>query len=132
MVLAVALVIAEVFSVTFVLLFFSVGALVVALACALGLELLSAQLLIFAVVSISGIFCLRDRLRRAVVVRSELRTDVASELILTDALPAHASGPVRYRGTQWTAVNDSDTPLAAGQTVVIERIEGIKLVVRGK
>ena len=41
-----------------------------------------------------------------------------------------ATGQVRVCGSVWSARSTDGAPIAAGTTVVVDRIEGVKLMVR--
>lgn len=51
-------------------------------------------------------------------------------VVLEDIDNLAAAGQVRVCGSVWSARSTDGTPIAAGTTVVVDRIEGVKLMVR--
>jgi membrane protein implicated in regulation of membrane protease activity len=123
------LIIAEMFHLSMVLLFFGVAALVVALAKFLGLNNLPVEIVLFAGLGIGGLLLFRRKLLRSLKTSGGLSIDRNATLMLTDDLAAHGSVGVTYQGTSWTAVNETDSDLKKGTKVYIQRTEGVKLIV---
>lgn len=138
-VLGVILIIAEVFTPGFVLLWFGIGALAAALAGILGVSSLPIQFLIFAVVSIS-----LTAASRTIFVNYFSREKAGTSLKSgVDALPgktgivvsssrgALQEGAVKVFGSTWTAYPaEGEEPLEAGERVAIERVQGASIYVR--
>ena len=131
-VLGIILVVAEIFTSTFVLLFLGVSAIIVAIIKFFGLSHLAAELIIFAILSLTGILFFRKKFVAGLQVKGNFSIDGEQKLVLTTAIPANSSASVDYQGTTWTAVNESDEDYAKGRTVIIDRTEGVKLVLRDK
>ncbi|HVF57969.1 MAG TPA: NfeD family protein [Pyrinomonadaceae bacterium] len=137
-ILGVVLIIAEVFTPGFVLLWFGVGALAAALGGSLGLGY-PAQFLIFFVVSIA-----LTAASRTLFVNYFSRGDDADRLRTgTDAMPgkigtvvtsSHGAlneGAVKVFGSVWTAYPaEGEEPLEAGDRVVVENLKGASIYVR--
>lgn len=137
--LGIILVIAEVFTPGFVLLWFGVGALVAAFASLVGLDSLSLQFLIFAVVSIA-----LTAASRTIFVNYFSREKSGNEIKMgVDALPgkigtvvsssagALNEGAVKVYGSTWTAYpSEGEEPLEAGDRVTVERVQGASIYVR--
>jgi len=138
-ILGIVLVIAEIFTPGFVLLWFGVGALAAALASFLGLGL-AAQFLIFIVLS-SGL----TALSRTIFANYFARPDDggAGLRVGADALPGQVGtvvtsssgalneGAVKVFGSVWTAYPaEGEPPLEAGDRVVVERLQGASIYVR--
>lgn len=125
------LLIFEIFTLSFVVVFFGVAALVVALIkYTTGLDNITAELLIFAGVGGSCLFFFRNKLRKTFNKRGGIANDASTVIELTAAVPPQKTGKIEYQGTVWDAFNESDRPLAVGDKAVIVRTEGIKLIVR--
>ena len=138
-VLGVILIIAEVFTPGFVLLWFGIGALAAALAGILGVSSLPIQFLIFAVVSIS-----LTAASRTIFVKYFSREKTGTSLKSgVDALPgktgivvsssrgALQEGAVKVFGSTWTAYPaEGEEPLEAGDRVEVERVQGASIYVR--
>lgn len=120
-----ALIIAEVFSGTFVLLFFGLSAFVTAGCVALGLTGLPMEILVFSAGGLLGTLTLRRPILRAFKPEGTYASD--DKITLSADVPAGASATVEYQGSPWTAVNEGTETLKAGQTVRIARKQGIRL-----
>jgi membrane protein implicated in regulation of membrane protease activity len=138
-VLGVILIVAEVFTPGFVLLWFGVGALTAALAGLVGLSSLPLQFLIFALVSVA-----LTAASRTIFVNYFSREKTGSDLKSgVDALPgkigtvvtssegALNEGAVKVFGSTWTAYPaEGEEPLEAGERVTVERVQGASIYVR--
>jgi membrane protein implicated in regulation of membrane protease activity len=122
----------ELFSGTFVVLFFACGAFLTALIAWMGLvDSLPVQVVIFALLSCGGLFYFRDKLRMAYKARdSELKGDVGTVIYMDSDVAVGAQTEVSYQGARWMAVNESGKPLTKGMPVKVAQIDGIKLVLK--
>jgi membrane protein implicated in regulation of membrane protease activity len=137
-ILGIVLIIAELFTPGFVLLWFGVGALAAAFADFLGLGL-AAQFFTFILISTS-----LTALSRTIFVNYFSRHEEGSGLRMgTDALPGQVGtvvssssgalqeGAVKVFGSVWTAYPaEGEPPLEAGERVVVESLRGASLYVR--
>ncbi len=138
-ILGIVLIIAEIFTPGFVLLWFGVGALAAALASFLGLGL-AAQFLVFILLS-----SLLTALSRTIFVNYFARPGEEGAGLRSgaDALPgqvgtvvtsssgAMQEGAVKVFGSVWTAYPaEGEEPLEAGDRVVVERLRGASIYVR--
>lgn len=137
-VLGVLLIIGEVFTPGFVLLWFGVGALAAALVGAVGLGY-AAQFLTFIIVSIA-----LTAASRTIFVNYFAREDDGPKLRTgVDSLPGQVGtvvgssrgtlgeGAVRVYGSVWTAYPaEGEEPLEAGDRVMVERVQGASIYVR--
>jgi len=135
-ILGVALIVAETFTLGFVLLWFGIGALAAALAGALGIGLLG-QFLIFAAVSIALTAASRT-------IFSNLISRHDNDALKTgmDALPGQvgtvtsaSSGAlneaaVKVYGSTWTAYPEDEVELVEGEKVEVVRVQGSSIYVR--
>ena len=133
------LIVAEVFTTGFVLLWFGIGALAAALANLAGVHSIPAQFLIFAIVSVA-----LTAASRTIFVNYFSREKTGGDLKTgADALPgkvgtvvtsSHGAlheGAVKVFGSTWTAYPaDGEEPLEAGDRVQIERVQGASIYVR--
>ena len=136
-VLGLALIVAEVFTSGFVLLWFGIGALAAAFAGLVGIDSLAVQFVIFAVVSMGLTIA-----SRTIFVNYFSRERTGDSLRSgADALPgkigtvvsssrgALNEGAVKVFGSTWTAYPaEGEAPLEAGERV--ESIEGASIYVR--
>jgi membrane protein implicated in regulation of membrane protease activity len=117
----------------FVMLWFGVGAIATAVGAALGLPL-NGQLLLFTASSV-GLFAASRTLFRKVFMhnthglRHGAEAMVGGEAFVVDALPDSGTGTVRINGELWSA-RSMEGAVAAGETVQVESLDGLKLNVR--
>ena len=136
-ILGVALIIAEIFTLGFVLFWFGIGALVAAFVGFLGFGIFW-QFLAFAIVSVTLTVLSRK-------IFADLYSQGNNDLLKTgiDSLPGQIgtvtgasngslqSGEVKVFGTTWTAFpEDGDKPLLEGEKVEVVRVKGSSLYVR--
>ena len=138
-VLGAALIVAEVFTSGFVLLWFGIGALAAAAAGIIGINNLGIQFIIFALVSIG-----LTAASRTIFVNyfsrektgGSLRTGVDSlpgkiGTVVSSSRGAMQEGAVKVFGSTWTAYPaEGESPLEAGERVRVESIEGSSIYVR--
>jgi len=138
-ILGAILVVAEVFTTGFVLLWFGIGALAAGLAGLLGVHSIVLQFLIFAIVSIA-----LTAASRTIFVNYFSREKSGDSLrSCVDGLPgkigtvvssssgALHEGAVKVFGSTWTAYPaEGEEPLEAGERVQVERVQGASIYVR--
>lgn len=138
-ILGLVLIVAEVFTPGFVLLWFGIGALAAALAALVGVDSLAIQFGIFAVVSVA-----LTAASRTIFVNYFSREKTGDSLRTgADSLPgkigtvvsssrgALNEGAVKVFGSTWTAYPaDGEEPLEAGERVQVENVKGASLYVR--
>jgi len=114
----------------FFILFFGVGALVVAAAVAVWPALaLWAQIALFSVTSLGALLLFRKRLAAVFAQEpapssNDLLRDTATPL---EPLAPGAVGKAELRGVHWKARNVADVPLAAGQRCRVAATEELML-----
>jgi membrane protein implicated in regulation of membrane protease activity len=118
----------------FFVLFFGLGALVVGALEGLGIVgPVWLQWLLFTGVSVVLLAFLRGRLVSR--LRTEARdvdTLAGEAAVLLEDLPAGQIGKAELRGTAWSARNAGARELRKGERVLVERVEGLMLFVRGE
>ncbi|PWT91962.1 MAG: NfeD family protein [Blastocatellia bacterium] len=138
-ILGAILIVAEIFTSGFVLLWFGIGALAAALAGIVGIDNLGIQFLIFATISIA-----LTAASRTIFVNYFSREKTGESLRTgVDALPgkigtvvsssrgALQEGAVKVFGSTWTAYPaPGEEPLEAGERVCVESVEGASIYVR--
>jgi membrane protein implicated in regulation of membrane protease activity len=121
-----------------ILIFFGAGAWVVAVTTWIDLTpSLQSQLLVFAIVSavllaalrrwISGKFSGHVTGVQDPQANLDEFTDKPVE-VLEDVVPGQSGGKVEFKGATWSA--RSDEMIRTGETAVIERIDGLTLIIR--
>ena len=138
-VLAAVLIVAEIFTSGFVLLWFGIGALAAAFAGVVGIDSIFIQFLIFAVVSVG-----LTAASRTIFINYFSREKSGQSLRSgVDALPgkigtvvssskgALHEGAVKVFGSTWTAYPAAgEPPLEAGERVCVESVEGASIYVK--
>src|SRR2546426_8360956 len=135
-ILGAILIVAEVFTTGFVLLWFGIGALAAAFAGIVGINNLGLQFLIFALVSVG-----LTAASRTIFVNYFSREKTGDSLRTgVDALPgkigtvvsssrgAIQEGAVKLLGSTWTAYPaPGESPLEAGERVCVESVQGASI-----
>lgn len=138
-ILGAILIVAEIFTTGFVLLWFGIGALAAAFVGLIGIDSLALQFTIFAVVSIA-----LTAASRTIFLNYFSREKSGQSLRSgVDALPgkigtvvssskgALHEGAVKVFGSTWTAYPAiGEAPLEAGERVCVESVEGASIYVR--
>ncbi|HEY6218072.1 MAG TPA: NfeD family protein [Pyrinomonadaceae bacterium] len=138
-ILGAILIVAEIFTTGFVLLWFGIGALVAALAAFIGIDSIVIQFLIFASISIALTAASRtifiNYFSREKTGES-LRSGVDSlpgkiGTVVSSSKGALQEGAVKVFGSTWTAYPaPGELPLEAGERVCVESVEGASIYVR--
>lgn len=126
-ILGLVLIVAELVTFTFVLMFFGIAALVVSVCKVAGLDHLVFEIFLFSLIGLSGIFLFRKKMVATCSSRKNVAIDKYKPLILSCDVPAHGQARVTYQGTEWTAHNESGRDLKKGEKAIIARTEGIEL-----
>src|SRR5205085_4792551 len=112
---------------------FAVGAFVVGLLVAAGVELpLWAQLVTFTGVSLVSLFFIRPWLVRKLKLNEKKIVDtlIGEQAIVLEDIAAGAAGRAEMRGSTWSARNIGETNLTRGQRCVVERVEGLVIHIK--
>ena len=138
-ILGAILIVAEIFTSGFVLLWFGIGALLAAFASFIGIDSIVIQFLIFATVSIALTAASRTIFNNY-FSREKTEPSLRSGV---DALPGKVGtvvssskgalneGAVKVFGSTWTAYPaPGELPLEAGERVCVENVEGASIYVR--
>ena len=136
-ILGIGLIIAEIFTLGFVLLWFGVGALAAALVGFLGLGF-GWQFIAFAVVSIGLTAMSRTIFSNYFSHNTEndIKTGVDAlpgqiGTVVSSSAGALQEGAVKVFGSTWTAYPcPGEPPLEAGERVSVERVQGASIYVR--
>jgi membrane protein implicated in regulation of membrane protease activity len=138
-ILGLVLIVAEIFTSGFVLLWFGIGALAAALLGMIGIDSIALQFMVFAIVSSA-----LTAASRTIFVNYFSREKSGQSLKSgVDALPgkigtvvsssrgALQEGAVKVFGSTWTAYPaPGEPPLEAGERVCVESIEGASIYVK--
>lgn len=133
LIVAVGLLVAEIFSLDLVLVMFASGALAAAVAAGLGSPLL-LQALVFALVSVASLVVVRPLAKRKFeVAHNSVRHGIdairGADALVLEAVDEH-HGLVKIGGEQWTArAFDSTQVIEPGQTVQVVEVKGATALV---
>lgn len=128
---AVATLIIEILSLSFFFIFFAFAGFVLAVLTYAGLlPDFVPQLIVFALVALGSLWLLRDKLRHSFAATGLPATDAEKIITLTAPVPANGEATIEYQGSNWTAVNPTPTAFTMGERAVIDRTDGVRLVLR--
>ncbi|HRO66345.1 MAG TPA: NfeD family protein [Pseudobdellovibrionaceae bacterium] len=123
------LVIGEMLSGGFFLLFIALGAFAGALISSLGAPFF-VQASVCAVIAVAGGLLLRKPIQARLLKTMALEGDVGKELNVDQAIAPHQQTRISYQGTSWLATNLDSDPLKVGDRAVIVGIDGNILLIR--
>ena len=127
--LGIALVIGEMLTGTFILLFFGASALVVAGLRAVGIvDSLIWEIILFSVLGVAATVVLRRKFGKALKPSEGFESD--KTLVLSIDINPGESATIDYQGSKWNATNTSHEVLKSGRTVHIVRMEGVRLFIK--
>jgi membrane protein implicated in regulation of membrane protease activity len=138
-ILGAILIVAEMFTSGFVLLWFGIGALAAAFAGLIGIDSLAIQFMIFAVVSIGLTAASRtiflnyfSREKSGASLRSGVESMPGKiGTVVSSSKGALNEGAVKVYGSTWTAYPaPGEPPLEAGERVCVESVEGASIYVK--
>jgi membrane protein implicated in regulation of membrane protease activity len=126
---------AEMVSAGLFLMFFGVGGIVVgALVRFHVIELAWMQWLAFSVVSLGSMALLRKPLqhRLKINVHKDQDTMLGERAVASQEIASGGIGKVELRGSTWQARNIGASAVKSGAGCLVEKVEGITLLVRGE
>ncbi len=126
------LLIAEIATLSFILCFIGMGALIAAFTAWIGLTpSLSGQLIVFSLSSLALLFLLRKTAKRLFAGHADPPPDYMGEKVMVvKAITPGGEGTIRYRGSDWIAFSDETVMIPEGATAQIEAMEGIRVKVK--
>ncbi len=126
------LIIAEVSTVNLVSIWF-IASGIVSLIVSIFVDNFYIQFAIFVILGIILLLTTRSFLERLLKTKKEttnLDRVIGMEAIVTEPIKKHNIGEVKVDGKRWSAI--SDVELEIGSEVIVEEINGVKLMVRKK
>ena len=123
----------EIFTISFLLFFPALGAFL-AFLCAIFGASIQVQIITFVISSILLIAFIRP-----IVTKFFKAKDVAmnsesvigkNSVVIKEIDNLHGKGQVKVAGEIWSAVSSTDENIEEGSTVIILKIEGVKLIVK--
>lgn len=123
----------EILTIQLTSIWLAVGAVAGMAACTFGAPLY-VQLLVFAVVSLILLAVTRPFVKKFIKMK-EVKMNAGrlvgmTAVVTEDICNEKAQGAVKISGVTWTARSEDGPDIAAGEKVIIRKIEGSKLIVK--
>ena len=124
----------EILNMGFLIFWFAIGALV-AMIASFFIESIIAQTVIFLVVSTILLFATKPFVNKILPKESMVKTNAYSiegkvGKVIVDIEPIEGKGQVKINGESWSAKSVDDTYIAKDTEVIIEKIDGVKVLVK--
>ena len=110
---------------------FTLGAVIALIACALKADTL-VQLILFLVVSTIAIFCTRPlakRMQEKEIIKTNADRVVGTVAIVTKEISSDTIGEVKEGSRLWRAIPLTNEKFSVGEKVLVNAISGTKLIV---
>ena len=132
-ILGCVLLIIEMFTASFISLFFTIPAFITAM-LAFFVKDLSTQIFIFAVLGVISIVFGKPLLQKhfkvnKTVKHSNMYAIINKTGVVTKTITAYDYGQVRVNGEIWTAKSELGNTIEVGEKVIIKKVEGVKVSV---
>lgn len=126
--------IVEIINLSFLVFWFSIGALV-AMVASFFIENVIIQATIFLVVSTILLFATKPFVNKIIPKETFIKTNSFSlegkvAKVVADIEPLENKGQIKINGETWSAKSIDDRFIAKDTEVVIEKIEGVKVIVK--
>lgn len=134
LILALFFMVLEAFTVGFLVFWFGVGALL-ALFTSLLTNNMIIQSTVFIVSSTLLLFATKPLVAKITKNDKEIKTNVYSVInkkgrVIIDIDPDDSTGQVKIAGDVWSAKSATNKRIPKGTNVIVEKIEGVKVIVR--
>lgn len=128
----IAFIVIEALTVQMLTVWFALGSLA-ALIATLCSASVPVQIAVFAAVSLIALIVTRPFVKKFTGLKySPTNADryIGEKAIVTQTIDnIHETGCVKVKGTMWTARSADNSIIGEGETVTVEKIEGVKLIV---
>ncbi len=130
--LGLALIIFEMFTLTFTLIFIALGCFAAGLLSFFPSfsHAYAFQITTCAVISVIGLMGFRRRLQSHTLKSITLKADIGKEILIDQGIKPHQTMRISYQGTTWEATNLDADELKKGDRVCIVGIDGNTLLIR--
>ncbi len=125
----IGLLIGEMLTGGFFMIFIALGCFGAALAASLGAAT-PAQIILCSILSVAGVAILRQPLRTRLLRSIAIDADIGKEIKLDQPVLPHQQTRVTYQGTSWLATNLGEESLKEGERVTIVGMDGNTLLIR--
>lgn len=134
LILAGMFLIIEIISVGFLVFWFSIGALI-AMVASLFIKSIVAQATIFVISSAILLFVTRPFVSKITQKDEVVKTNVYSiegkvAKVVVDVDPIEGKGQIKVDGETWSAKSYNDTVIPKDTEVLIEKVDGVKAIVK--
>ena len=129
-ILGIILLIAEMLTGTFVLIFIALGCFVAALSILLLPQAVTASIIVCAVISLVGAFLLRKPLQKKLLMSADVQNDIGQVLVMDQTILSHQQVRIAYQGTTWQATNVGAEGIQRGDRVTIVGLDNTVLLLR--
>jgi len=122
----------EIFTSGFLFMSFGIGAIITGLFSLIPFIKLPFQILVFAIVTFLVFISMR-KFSKKLISETSQETNIfalkAKTGIVTKEIPVDGRGYVKIEGEEWSAVSQNNTQIKKGVKVLIESVEGNKVMV---
>lgn len=126
----ICLLVIEMMSGTFVLMFLSLGCFAAAMADYLGSTELNTEVAIGVAISLLGLVIWRKTLQKRLTKQISVSSDIGKEIVVDQETLPGQSSRISYQGTTWNAVSVDSEVIKSGQPAQIVGIDGNSLLIR--
>ncbi len=123
----------EIFTVSFFLFFPAVGAFIAFICAIVGLSM-EVQIVVFILSTILMIAFIRPlvtKLFKTKDIQMNSKSVIGKNAVVLKAIDnIHKTGQVKVAGEVWSAVSDTNETIEIDSMVIVQSIDGVKLVVR--
>lgn len=135
-IVAVLLIIVEIFTSGFAILCFSIGAFCAALGAAFGIDIIW-QILLFAIGSVISLLFVRPLILKYLhTKKNNVETNagalIGREASVTEPIIENNTGRVKIDGDIWQARSNDGSAIKIGEIVIVTKMESIVLTVKKK
>ena len=134
LILALFFMVLEAFTVGFLVFWFGIGA-IFALVASLLTSNAIIQCTVFIVSSTLLLFATKPLVKKLTKNDKEVKTNVYSVInkrgkVIVDIDPDDSTGQVKIAGDVWSAKSSDNKRISKGTNVIVEKVEGVKVIVK--
>ncbi len=123
------LLISEMLTGGFFLIFIAIGCFAAALASTVGATIW-IEALVCAVIAVVGVIALRKPIQARMMKTMKIEADLGKTFRASDAIDLHEKRSLSYQGVPWSAINVGLEPVLKGDHVTIVGMDGNVLLIR--
>lgn len=123
------LLISEMLTGGFFLIFIALGCFAAALASSVGATIWT-EMVICAVIAVVGVLTLRKPIQKRMMSTMKFETDLGKTFRASDAIDPHQKKSLNYQGVPWSAINIGIERVEEGDHVTIVGLDGNVLLIK--